>query len=205
SKPPYDLVWWLVFETGIRRGELCALNVGSMDVGNSILVVRQSRWLKHITSTKSKRPRVFSLSPELVERLRLQVEGRKADEPLFLTPVHITKKGKRIGGVRLESNNLVKRHLKPILKQLGLEGAAHAFRHGNATVLDGLNAPMAVRQSRLGHVESTTTMNYTHLVSADDRRISSALGSMMQGILDPSLTQIDAKNENGSQVDAVSH
>jgi integrase len=62
--------------------------------------------------------------------------------------------------VRLEPDNFVKRALKPILKELGLDGAAHAFRHGNATLLDSLHAPMAVRQERLGHVDARTTMGY---------------------------------------------
>ena len=62
--------------------------------------------------------------------------------------------------------------MKPILKELGLDGAAHAFRHGNATLLDSLLGPMAVRQERLGHVDAKTTMGYTHLVTADDVRVA---------------------------------
>ena len=113
--------------------------------------------------------RVFSLSPSLAEQLRPFVEGRAADQPLFLTPGRLSKSGKRIGGgVRLEPDNFVKRALKPVLKELDLDGGAHAFRHGNATLLDSLRAPMAVRQERLGHVDPKTTMGYTHLVTADD-------------------------------------
>ena len=83
------------------------------------------------------------------------------------------------GGVRLEPDNFVKRALKPILKELGLDGAAHAFRHGNATLLDSLHAPMAVRQERLGHMDARTTMGYTHLVTADDMRIAGELGALL--------------------------
>jgi hypothetical protein len=48
-----------------------------------------------------------------------------------------------------------KRQLKPILKKLGLDKAAHAFRPGIASLLDHLHAPMKVRQGqdRLGHEE----------------------------------------------------
>ena len=74
-------------------------------------------------------------------------------------PGRLTKSGKRLGGgVRLEPDNFVKQALKPVLKELGLDGAAHAFRHGNATLLDSLHAPMAVRQERLGHVDARTTV-----------------------------------------------
>jgi site-specific recombinase XerD len=105
---------------------------------------------------------MFSFSPMLAEALVPFVEGRQAEDPLFFT-----KEGKR-----LHPDNFVKRQLKPILEKLGLEGGLHAFRHGNATALDRLNVPMKVRQERLGHVDMSTTMGYTHLVSEDDRLLS---------------------------------
>ena len=187
SPQPYNTVWRLVAETGIRRGEICGLNVGDVDVTRCIIVVQRSRTkrskLKAPKAGRSNgvaKKRVFSLSPSLAEELRPFVEGRRADEPLFLTPGRLTKSGKRLGGgVRLEPDNFVKRALKPVLKELGLEGAAHAFRHGNATLLDSLHAPMAVRQERLGHVDARTTMGYTHLVTADDVRVAGQLGALL--------------------------
>jgi integrase len=59
AKPPYNVVFWLIAETGIRRGEVCALNVGHVDLPNRLIVVRNSRFGKHITSNKSRRPRAF--------------------------------------------------------------------------------------------------------------------------------------------------
>ncbi|MGH9521684.1 MAG: tyrosine-type recombinase/integrase [Terriglobales bacterium] len=59
-----------------------------------------------------------------------------------------------------------------MLAKLGLEGGAHALRHGNATLLDRIGAPMATRQLRLGHVDPATTMGYTHVVSADERAVA---------------------------------
>lgn len=56
----------------------------------------------------------------------------------------------------------------------------HAFRHGNATLLDGLKVPMKVRMERLGHVDEATTMNYTHLISSDEQRLADQLGKILQ-------------------------
>lgn len=187
SPEPYKTVWRLVAETGIRRGEICGLNVGDVDVNQRIIVVQRSRTKRGklkapkagVRNGQGKR-RVFSLSPTVAEQLRPFVKGRTTDEPLFLTPGRLTMSGKRIGGgVRLEPDNFVKRALKPVLKKLGLEGGAHAFRHGNATLLDSLHAPIAVRQERLGHVDARTTMGYTHLVTADDVRVAEDIGALL--------------------------
>jgi len=171
SKAPYDTIWRLVAETGIRRGEVCGLNVGDVYLADHAIAVKRSVSKKRkLKSPKNGKARVFALSPQLAEKLRRYVEGRSAEEPLFLS-----KKGKR-----LEPDNFVKRHLKPILKKLGLEGAAHAFRHGNATLLDSLRASMKVRQDRLGHADPKTTMLYTHSVSEDDRSTAEQLGALFE-------------------------
>ena len=147
AEPPYDTVYWLVAQTGIRRGEACGLDVGHVDLTNRVIIVKRSRSGRHITDTKSRKPRIFSISPRLADRLSSFVTRRNPDEPLFLSAE----------GMRLHPENLVKRKLKPLLKQLGLQGGLHAFRHGNATAQDRLHTPMKVRRERLGHVSSRTT------------------------------------------------
>ena len=99
--------------------------------------------------------------------------------PLFVTPLTITNSGKRIGGKRLHPDSFVKRQLTPIVTALGLEGGLHACRHSNATLLDRMNLPMKIRQERLGHVDSATTMGYTHKVSEDDRSVSKRLAEIL--------------------------
>ena len=168
SRHPYNLVWWLIFETHIRRGEVCALDVKHIDLGNCIITVRRSRWGSTLKNTKSKKARKFSFSSELAEALRPLVEGRDPDDPLFLSP----------DGQRLDPDNFVKRELKPVLEKLGLKGGTHAFRHGAATLMDELNVPMKVRQARLGHVDPETTLNYSHVVGEDDRKLSASIGKL---------------------------
>ena len=72
----------------------------------------------------------------------------------------------------------------------------HGFRHGAATELDRLGAPMATRQQRLGHIDSDTTMGYTHAVDAEDRKVSAALGK----VLSQPLTQANAAKEIPEQL-----
>ena len=173
SEFPYNLIWWLTTETHIRRGEVCGLDVGHVNLKTRTITIRRNRVLKSVVkNTKARKPRTFSISDELAEALRPLIEGRETSEPLFLSP----------DGKRLDPENLVKRKLKPLLKKLGVyvKGTAcHGFRHGAATKLDELGTPMATRQQRMGHVDPDTLMGYTHAVTADDRKVSAAFGAVL--------------------------
>ena len=182
SEPPYDVVWALTAECGIRRGEIAGLNVGDVFLVELVIEVRRSVTKKRkLKAPKSGKHRVFPISSKLVERLRPLVEGREPEATLFVTPVRKTKAGKLIGGCRLEPDNFVKRHLTPVLRKLGLPGACQDFRHGNASALDHLKAPLRVRQDRLGHVDPKTTMLYTHTISEDERAVAEQLGELFAG------------------------
>jgi integrase len=41
---PYKTVFWLVAETGIRRGKICGLNVGDVNLNEQAITVQRSRW-----------------------------------------------------------------------------------------------------------------------------------------------------------------
>jgi hypothetical protein len=83
-------------------------------------------------------------------------------------------------GTPWDHNLVRKRKFHPLLKKLGiLQCGFHAFRHGNATLLDQIGAPMAVRLNRPGHSEAQTTMGYTHAVTADERRIADEPGKIL--------------------------
>jgi integrase len=73
------------------------------------------------------------------------------------------------------------RYLHSILERLKIHRAGlHAFRHGNATMLDGLRVPMRVRQDRLGHADAALTLGtYTHMASDDDQKVANELGRML--------------------------
>jgi integrase len=99
-------------------------------------------------------------------------------------------------GTAFNNRDIVDQALHPILERLKIQRAGlHAFRHGNATMLDGLRAPMRVRQDRLGHADAALTLGtYTHMVSNDDRKVADELG----GILCPSLgksSEVEAANQ----------
>jgi integrase len=173
---PYRTFYWLAAETGMRSGEICGLRVEDVDLDRRLVQVQQSVWHGRIQTPKTETAlRGFAVSPNLIEHLRaFLVKWRpNVNGLLFSTRT----------GSPWDSNLLVKRKLKPLLEKLGIRhGGLHAFRHGNATLMDRLGVPMKVRQQRLGHSDAVMTFGtYTHIASEDDVSIAVKLG----GILDP--------------------
>lgn len=140
-------------------------------------------WRGQIQTVKSRKGnRRFAISSELVEHLTVFL---RSWHPNALGLLFATS-----NGTPWDHSLVRKRKFHPLLKELGIAQCGfHAFRHGNATLLDQLGAPMAVRQNRLGHADAQTTMNYTHTVTADERRIADELGRILH---------VTARNEQKS-------
>ena len=170
---PYRTFYWIIAETGIRCGEGCGLPISNIDIDNRVLYIRQKVWRGKIEPVKSKKGnRSFDISPQLAEHLRQFLESWRpnASGLLFAT-------GK---GTPWDPDTVRQRKFHPLLKKLKIQQCGfHAFRHGNATVLDKLHTPMALRQERLGHEDPKTTMGYTHVVTEDGRRIAEELGKLL--------------------------
>ena len=166
ASEPYKTFYLILAETGIRGGEICGLRVADLDLGNALIHVHQSVWRGQIQTVKSRKGnRCFPISAELLEHLRAYLRTWRPN-PLGL--LFATKTG-----TPWDHSLVRKRKFHPLLKKLGIPQCGfHAFRHSNATLLDQIGAPMAVRLNRLGHAEAQTTMGYTHAVTADERRIA---------------------------------
>jgi integrase len=170
---PHKAFYSILAETGIRGGEICALRVADLDLENAVIQVRQNVWRGKIQTVKSRKGnRRFPISGKLVEHLCAYLRTWRPNSLglLFTTKTRTP----------WDHSLVRKRKLHPLLRELGIPQCGfHAFRHGNATLLDQIGAPMAVRQNRLGHAEAQTTMGYTHAVTADERRIADELGRIL--------------------------
>jgi len=173
ASEPYRTFYSILAETGIRGGEISALRIADLDLENAVIHVGQSVWRGQIQTVKSRKGnRRFPISAELVEHLRAYLQTWRPN-PLGL--LFATR-----NGTPWDHSLIRKRKFHPLLKKLGIPQCGfHAFRHGNATLLDQIGAPMAVRLNRLGHAEAQTTMGYTHAVTADERRTADQLGKIL--------------------------
>ena len=78
--------------------------------------------------------------------------------------------------------NLRNRALRPALKAAGVEyGDLHTFRHFNATAMDSLRVPGAVKRLRLGHSDGSITDSYTDAIERDDKAAAEQIAALIAG------------------------
>jgi integrase len=173
AEEPYRTFYWLIAETGIRSGEVCGLTLPNLDLNNRVIYIRQSVWRGRIQTVKTKKGfRSFEISSELAQHLEghLKTWHPNPHQLIFATS----------NGTPWNADMVRKRHLHPLLRKLGVQQCGfHAFRHFNATQAQREGASLKLVQERLGHVDASTTLNYSHVASEDGRRLAERLGDLL--------------------------
>jgi len=145
----------LLFSTGLRVSELCALNA-DIDLSRDELSVRG----------KGEKVRVVFLSNTAKDAVRAYLKARKdMDEALFLDG--------RSNKMHRISPRDVQRHLKSYVARAGITSVVtpHTIRHVFATDLLSNGADLRSVQALLGHANISTTQIYTHITDTHLRDI----------------------------------
>lgn len=181
----FGLLVRLAIATGLRRGEICGLQWRDLDVDRSQLEVARSVAATPggaaTKSTKTGVTRRLSVDPATVDRLvdhhsaarRLAAsDGISLVDDAFIfthsidgaTPLHPDN----VTGAfrRLESNTGVR---------------FHDLRHAHATQLLARGVDIPTVSSRLGHANSSTTLNiYAHVLDANDQAAADLIGNLLE-------------------------
>jgi integrase len=91
-------------------------------------------------------------------------------------------------GLALDRWNLLRKHLKPAAKKLGLPGVTwHLLRQSHATILDVVGTPIGTMQSLLGHSTPDIAREiYLHAIPEEQRRAVESVERLVFGPkLDP--------------------
>ena len=144
----------VLYGTGIRVGELVALDLGSAGLEEGLLRVpgkgRKERIVPFGRPAGESLRRYLPVRNEIVHKRRLA----RLPEALFVN----------MRGGRLTSRS-VQRILKGYVRQssLALSAHPHLLRHSFATHLLNNGADLRSIQELLGHENLSTTQKYTHL------------------------------------------
>lgn len=154
GKSPLDLrdraILEVLYSTGLRSEELCALVPGDVDLSSGVLTVRKG---------KGGKGRLVPIGESAVKAVREYLRrGRLALKPS--TPaLFVTQHGRRLQNVDLRCI-FRKRNLRA-----GLESpiTPHHLRHAFATHLLEAGASLRYVQAMLGHDSAASTQIYTHV------------------------------------------
>jgi integrase len=165
ASEPHRTLFTVAALTGVRAGELLALNVSDLDFTNKTISISKSadNNTREIRQPKTKNSEAKLPMPSALEAVLRNLQTHwKSNAPGLLFP---NCKGTK----PLNRDNLVKYVLKPILKKLGIpsqDTGLHAFRHGLATELANSSVPLPILQRQMRHADVRTTLRiYSHLVS----------------------------------------
>jgi site-specific recombinase XerD len=145
----------LAYRTGLRIGEVLALQLKDVDLTSGTLVVQHG---------KNDKRRVVGLDSgawALVERWLIvrQKKGISKKAPIFCT----------LAGAPIDQAYI--RHLLPRLARkadVGKRVHAHAFRHAFAVEIEREGAPISTIRDLLGHSSAAVTDRYLRRVGASE-------------------------------------
>lgn len=151
-----DVILELLFSTGIRIGELVALDVKDVDLG-----ARQI----HITGRATRGREVTVSSNELAQSLQTYLDLR-AERELDTQALFVGRAGTRLTIYSIE--NIFKKHVR--LAEIKRHITPHALRHTMAAMLVSSGADIREVQEILGHASILSTQVYTKLPIHKGRR-----------------------------------
>lgn len=143
----------LLYGTGMRGGEVLALDLLDLDLADALLYIRGGKG----------QPRFLPLGPEVVKALdRYLKEARPAMALECETAVFVSISGKRLSSSSLNSQ------LHRYGENLGLEGVtAHAFRRAVATHMLENGASVPELKALLGHADISSTQFYAQVMPVE--------------------------------------
>lgn len=144
-------VYALMYQLGLRVGEVHELNLKSLDLKNKKIAV----------IGKGKKPRTLHINDELIDILSHYIAVRERFLNSWLTPaLFVSKKGNRLAIRTMEDN------LNKILRyapfQVPFNVTCHTLRHSMASHLNDKDVDILIIQSILGHASTRSTEPYIH-------------------------------------------
>ena len=160
ADPKWRPMIYLALKTGLRRGELVALQVQDFDMANGKLLVRRNYVRGHLGTPKSGKGREVPLSAKTVEMFAARLESKKAGDLVFPS-----RRGK------LMDNSSTRYPLWAACDRAGIGRRIgwHVLRHTFASHLAMRGVPMKAVQELLGHHSIVITQRYSHLAPMVNR------------------------------------
>lgn len=172
---PYRTMFAIAAMTGLRVGEVVALQKCDLDFMHRLIHVERSAWYGRVQTLKSKSSRADVVMPAaLLTLLQEYLATWKANPEGFL---FLNRNGRPYA-----ANKVVEYGLWPVLDRLQLpRGGMHAFRHAHASLLMDVGAPATVTKEQMRHSDARITLGvYGHVIGDAQREAVDKVGEILR-------------------------
>jgi len=153
----------ILYGGGLRRAELCGLDLDDFDAGECLVTVRAG---------KGRRDRRVFLSRPACRLVKKWIAARGAEDGPLFCPINST------GAVRITRlrGEAVRYILQRRQRQAGLTGITpHGFRRGYVSTLLSAGVDVFTVQRLAGHADAVTTARYDRRGEGERRRAAAQL------------------------------
>ena len=164
--PDYYALFYTAIFTGMRRGELLALEWNDINFQAKTINISKQVYRNRLSDTKTyTSTRIINISDSLVKVL----QDYKSKSKVLNKIVFCNKQGKYLHPYNM-SKTYFKRVLKKVSDELDYQNSVnelrfHDLRHTYATYLLSRNVPVKYVQEQLGHASSRVTLDtYGHVM-----------------------------------------
>lgn len=144
--------------TGLRRAEICAVDVGDVSLKHHTIAVHAG---------KGERDRTVVYHPDL--NLTPLVSGRRPSEPLFVGAYRHR---------RLKPDAITYMFMRKISAVVGRRVTPHMLRHSYATYMSRRGVPIRQIQELMGHSSLATTQMYLAVTAQDLQNAIEVFGGL---------------------------
>ena len=204
--PDYYPLFLTMFRTGLRLGEVLALEGSDVDWHGRFFHVSRSYRRQKFSGTKTGKTRRVDMSDQVVEALQsLQEEGNLLNKREALVSGWNDMSGIIFSNAKGQpkGQNTVRYIFKNVLKEAGLRGIRlHDLRHSYASQLlsDGIS-PVYVKD-QLGHHSIEITVDiYGHWIPSGNQEAVNRLDNMAEKHTQSAPSPHPPKNESGQDIE----
>jgi integrase len=186
----------LALDSGMRKGELCGLKWSDLDLATGKIQVNRQLLTPGPSPvygpTKTKAARTITVSPETLELLKAHKQHQAELKMANRTRYHdlglvFAKEWSDLGTSRdslghpLQKNNLGEREFARIVRAAEVRRIKfHGMRHTCATLLLANGEALQTVAQRLGHAQTSTTLNtYAHATEDLQKSAAATMGRLL--------------------------
>jgi integrase len=172
---PWRTMFAIAAMTGLRAGEVVALQEQDLDFERRVIHVRRSAWYSQVQTVKSKASQApVAMANTLATVLGEYLATWRENPAGFL---FLNRSGRPYA-----ANKVVEFGLWPVLDKLKIPRAGmHAFRHCHASLLMDVGANMAVTKDQMRHSDARVTLGvYGHVIGDSQRAAVDKVGEILR-------------------------